>query len=75
MAYFTIQDLRIMLGCLHLFMAEHFTDSFDRYTIGQCYSGRKSVPRHMLCEVFPNAAEICNFFEVCIHLLIAKHRQ
>ena len=55
-----VRDQKIMLGCTQISVAEHFGYCFNWHPIAQRNSCCKCVPGYMKCQVFIDAADICN---------------
>lgn len=54
-------------------MPKHFTHRFDRNAIGEGDGRCKGMPCQMEGDIFLDAANLSNFFQVGIHLLIGYH--
>ena len=74
-ANFPIQDLSIVLCRFEVPMPQHFTDRLDWHPITQSDRRRKSMPGDMKGQILPYPADIGNFLQVGVHLLIAQHRK
>ena len=60
-----------MLRHLDVGMTEHLGHVLDAHTIGEAHRGRVRVPRRMCGQVLLDHAEVGDFFQVAVHLLVA----
>ena len=64
----------VVLRSGDLRMSEHMLYSGDVYT-PLVQHRRKCSSRYMCCQSFPDTAYIPDFFEICVHLLVAGNRK
>ena len=62
-----------MLGGFKIGMPQHFTNGFYWDAVSEGNLSRKGMPDQMGGQVFGNACEVCEPFDVRIHFLVAEH--
>ena len=67
-------DTGINLSGLDIRMSQHFTDGFDRHPFGERHGRGERVSCEVERDVFADTAQITDFFQIRIELLVAQYR-
>jgi hypothetical protein len=70
-----INNLRIMLSRLETLMTQHLAHCLNRNAICQSHSRGEGMPSAVEGQFLGDAAEVCKFFKVAVHPLIAHDGQ